>query len=234
MVELAERRGLGSNVLHLKSCSYPRQQRFAFARLDASRGKSCDNNPQHGLQPGFLIKSRLRGCLDMCRVNEDRDGVANGTRGSVYIAFGELPSRDPVGEDAANERRHAARVVQDEVRALLDDAPIERVHLRVVGKLGVFAAMKRQDKGRQSLGRRSVRLDEGFGQGSLLGHRCGGERVEDLGLGPEVPVDRRMRQSHRMRDIHDVRFRSAETPDQIPGGVEDAVALCSDGMFHAC
>ena len=205
----------------------------ALGELDVSSGKTGNHYPHQGSQARLLIQTGLCRGLDMRGMNEDREGVADGTRSRVEIDRAEFPPRDAVGEDEADEPGHAARVVHDEVRAFLHDAPIERMHLGIFTELCALAPVERQDKSRQPPGGGSIRLDEGFGERSFFGHGRGSERVEDLGLGPEVPVDRGMRQAQRLRNVDHIRLRAAKAADQIPGCVQDAVALVWKGVFHA-
>lgn len=180
--------GLSSNLLQAEL--FARAFHPDRADLDAPGSETTDKQAHQGLQACLLIQSGLCRGLDMRGVNKHCEGVADGASSRVKVHRAEFPARDAVGEDQAEEPGHTACIVRNEVRAFLHDAPIQRVHLGIVGEFGALAAVERQDKGRQPLGSRSIRLDEGFGQRGFLSHGCGGECIEDFGLGPEVPVNR--------------------------------------------
>jgi hypothetical protein len=117
-----------------------------FSRLGNTGGKSCDKYLQHRPQARFLIETYLCGGLDMSGMHKDCDRIADCPCRSIEIAFGELSPRHPVCEDAVDQARHAAGVVQNEVRTVLNDASIEHVHFRIVGELCALAPVQRQDK----------------------------------------------------------------------------------------
>nr|GAJ30971.1 hypothetical protein BDOA9_0101430 [Bradyrhizobium sp. DOA9] len=143
-------------------------------------------------------------CCDVGRVDENGDRIPDDTGCSIDIVDFYLAASFRVSKDTGDQSRHSSRIVRDDLRPLLHNATVQPINFRIRREALPLACVQRQDHAFQSLGERPFGFRETTSHLLLITHGFQDEGVEQLGLGAEMPIDRRVRGAHGASDIDNV------------------------------